>query len=118
MKAPSWRKVLRGNPIQRNVEEIRDLAWKYVKEGSSCVPLKATGGFALFGAVGSVFVALGVGLILLAVLRFFQEQFRVFHGTFSWIPYLIVAALALVVLAFTLWRISAGAGERRVKARQ
>lgn len=117
MKAPSWRKVLRGNPIQRNVEEIRDLAWKYVKE-ETLVPLKATGRFALFGAVGSVFVALGVGLILLAVLRFFQEQFRVFHGTLSWIPYLIVAALALVVLAFTLWRISAGAGERRVKARQ
>jgi hypothetical protein len=114
MKAPSWRSVLKGNSLQRDLTEIRDLALKYVKE-ETLDPLKATGRFALFGALGSVFVSLGVGLLLLGVLRFFQEQFAVFRGTLSWIPYLIVAALAVLVIALTLWRVTSGAGPRRIK---
>ena len=66
------------------------VAVRYVKE-ETLQPLKATGRFALFGALGSVFVGFGVVLLLLAVLRFLQEQFEVFRGTLSWIPYLIVA---------------------------
>jgi hypothetical protein len=33
----------------------------------------------------------------------------------SWIPYLIVVALAALVIALTLWRIISGTAKRRLK---
>ena len=115
MRVPSWRSLLRGAGVRRDLGELRDLAVRYVKE-ETVQPLKDMVRYALYGALGSVFVGLGVLFVFLAVLRFFQEQFRVFDGTLSWIPYLIVAALALLVAGVTLWRIVSGAGERRVKS--
>ncbi len=88
---------------------------RYIKE-ETIQPLKDMGRYALYGALGSVFVGVGILFIFMAVLRFFQEQFRVFDGTLSWIPYLIVAALALIVASVTLWQIVRGAGERRIKS--
>ncbi len=117
MKGPAWMKVLRGSSIREDLEEVGAVAVRYVKE-ETLEPLKATGRFALFGALGSVFVGFGVVLLLLAVLRFFQEQFEVFRGTLSWIPYFIVAGVALVVLSLTAWRVVAGAGPRRLKEKK
>jgi hypothetical protein len=117
VKGPSWLKVLRGASIREDLEDVRAVALRYVKE-ETLQPLKDTGRFALYGALGSVFVGFGLVLLLLAVLRFFQEQFAVFRGTLSWIPYFIVAGLALVVIALTAWRVVRGAGPRRLKERQ
>lgn len=114
MKNPPWRKFLRGATIQRDLEEIRDLFVKYVKE-ETVQPLKEMGRFIAFGALGSVFVGFGVTLLLLGALRFLQEQFRVLDGSLSWLPYLIVALLAIAVAALTLWRITSGAAKRRLK---
>ena len=116
MKGPSWLKVLRGASIREDLEDVRRVALRYVKE-ETLQPLKDTGRFALFGALGSVFVGFGLVLLLLAVLRFFQEQFAVFRGTLSWIPYFIVAGLALAVIGLTAWRVVRGAGPRRLKER-
>lgn len=114
MKSPPWLKLLRGTSIREDLEEVGAVALRYVKE-ETLQPLKDTGRFALYGALGSVFVGFGVVLLLLAVLRFFQEQFAVFRGSLSWIPYFIVAALAVIVLALTAWRVVRGAGPRRLK---
>ena len=109
-------KVLRGSTWREDLDDIRAVAVRYVKE-ETLQPLKDTGRFALYGALGSVFVGIGVVLLLMSVLRFFQEQFEVFRGTLSWIPYLIVAVLALLVMALTFWRVMRGAGPKRLKDR-
>ncbi|MFI5035276.1 MAG: hypothetical protein ACHQFZ_03620 [Acidimicrobiales bacterium] len=117
MKSPSWLKVLRGESLRDELEDVGSVAWRYVKE-ETLQPLKDTGRFALYGSLGSLFVGFGVVLLLLAVLRFFQEQFEVFRGTLSWIPYFIVAGLAVVVVALTLWRVVRGAGPKRINKEQ
>jgi hypothetical protein len=114
VKNQSWRKFLRGATFQRDIEEIRDLAMRYIKE-ETIQPVKDIGRFAAYGALGSLFVGFGTTLLLLAALRFLQEQFKVLDGTLSWLPYVIVAVLACGVIAFTLWRIVSGAAKRRLK---
>jgi len=114
MKTPPWRKYLPGASFKRDVEEIRGLIIAYIKE-ETIKPLKDMGRFALWGAAGSVLVGFGTALLLLASLRFFQEQFPVFRGTLSWIPYLIVAVLALAVMGLTVWRVVSGTAKRRLK---
>lgn len=115
MKISSWRKILRGSSIQSDLEEIRDLAVRYIKE-ETIAPVKQMGRFALFGAIGSLFVGFGSVLLLLGALRFLQEQFTVLNGTLSWLPYLIVAVIAALVIALTMWRIVSGSAKRRLKA--
>ena len=46
--------------------------------------------------------------MLFGALRFLQDQFKVLDGTLSWIPYLIVAVLAAIVIGLTVWRIVSG----------
>lgn len=81
-------------------------------------PLRQMGRFVLFGVVGSVAIALGTGTLLLAVLRVLQTETGAFHGNLSWLPYLIVAALALAVVGLAAWRITAGPAERRIPAKK
>jgi hypothetical protein len=114
VKNRPWRKFLRGATFQRDIEEIRGLAIRYIKE-ETIQPLKDLGRFAAYGALGSLFVGFGTTLLLLAALRFLQEQFKVLDGSLSWLPYLIVAVLACGVIALTLWRIVSGTAKRRLK---
>jgi len=114
MKKAAWRKIVRGSSIQRDLEEIKDLAVQYIKE-ETVQPLKDLGRFVAWGSAGSLLVGLGVTLMLLGALRFLQEQFPVLDGTLSWLPYLIVVVLAALVVALTLWRIVSGTAKRRLK---
>jgi flagellar biosynthesis protein FliQ len=111
MRTPSWRKFFRGASMQRDLQEIRDLFVRYFKE-QTVQPLKELGRFVLFGAVGSVFVAFGVVIGLLGVLRMVQALFPVLDGSLSFIPYLIVVVLALLVGALVVQRVFAGAARR------
>jgi len=117
VKKSSWRKFLRGASLQRDLEEIRDIAVRYIKD-ETIQPVKDMGRFAAFGALGSLFVGFGTVLILLGVLRFLQEQFPVLDGSLSWIPYLVVVLLAAAVIGLTVWRIASGIGKRRLKEGQ
>ncbi len=114
MKRTSWRKFLKGASLQRDLEEIRSIVIRYVKD-ETVQPLKEMGRFAAFGAAGSLFVGFGTVLILLGVLRFLQEQFPVLNGSLSWIPYLVVVTCAAGVIALTAWRIMSGTSKRRLK---
>lgn len=117
MKKPSWRQFLRGASLKRDLQELRAIAVRYVKE-ETVQPLKDMGRFAAFGAIGSLFVGFGTVLILLGILRFLQEQFRVLNGSLSWIPYLVVVVCAAGVIALTAWRIVSGTTKRRLKSDQ
>jgi hypothetical protein len=74
VKNKSWRRFLRGASLQRDFEELRDLAIRYVKE-ETIKPLKDLGRFVLWGTIGSVFVGFGAVLLLLGSLRYLQWQF-------------------------------------------
>ena len=114
MEKASWRKFLRGASLQKDIEDIKDLALRYIKE-ETIKPVKELGRYMLFGAIGSIFVGTGTALLLFGLLRFLQSQFRVLNGTLSWIPYLVVAAASAIVLALTAWRISSGVAKRRIE---
>jgi hypothetical protein len=111
----SWRKFLKGASLKRDLIEIRALAVRYIKE-ETIQPLKELGRFVAFGSLGSLFVGFGTTLLLIGSLRFLQEQFPVLDGSLSWLPYLIVAVLAGIVVGLTLWRIVSGTAKRRIKA--
>ena len=50
---------------------------------------------------------------LLAALRILQTETGAFHGNLSWLPYVIVSALAAVIMVLAAWRITHGAAARR-----
>lgn len=113
MKKSTWRKLMRGNSVQRDLDEIKALALRYIKE-ETIQPIKEMGRFVLWGAVGSLLVGFGYFFLLFGALRFLQDQFKVLDGTLSWIPYLIVVALAALIIGLTLWRIVSGTAKRRL----
>lgn len=114
MSYTSWRKFLRGASLQRDLQEIRGLVERYIKE-ETIQPVKEMGRFIAFGVLGSLFVGFGTTLLLIGALRFLQEQFPVLDGSLSWLPYLIVAVLACGVVGLTMWRIMSGTAKRRLK---
>jgi hypothetical protein len=89
----------------------------YVKQ-ETLDPLKSLGRFLLFGVSGSIAIAIGTGLLLLAGLRALQTETGTFHGNLSWVPYLIVAAAALAVIGLSAWRIVSGPAARRIPAKK
>jgi hypothetical protein len=114
VKKATWRKFMKGNSVQRDLDEIKDLAMRYIKE-ETIQPLKDMGRFVLWGTLGSILVGFGYLFLLLGALRFLQDQFKVLDGTLSWIPYLIVVVLAAIIVALTLWRVVSGTAKRRLK---
>lgn len=76
-------------------------------------PLKALLRFVIFGTLGSFAITLGTVLLLVAALRILQTETGAFHGNLSWLPYLIVSALAVVVMVAAGLRIAAGPAARR-----
>ncbi|HEY5111823.1 MAG TPA: phage holin family protein [Acidimicrobiales bacterium] len=115
MKNSSWRRFLRGASLQRDFEELRTIAIRYLKE-ETIKPIKDLGRFIVWGSLGSIFVGFGSVLLLFASLRYLQWQFPVLDGSLSWLPYLIVAVLALAIIGLTAWRIASGTAKRRLKA--
>lgn len=114
MKKATWRKFMRRNTIQRDLDEIKQLALRYIKE-ETIQPLKDLSRFIAWGALGSLLVGFGYLFLLFGALRFLQEQFKVLDGTLSWIPYLIVVVLAAIIVGLTVWRIVSGTAKRRLK---
>ena len=92
--------------------EFTQLVISYAKQ-ETLGPLKALGRFVAFGLIGSVALAAGAVLLLLAGLRAIQsETGSTFTGNLSWLPYVIVAAAAVVVMGLAAWRITKGPAAR------
>ena len=69
----------------------------------------------LLGIAGSFFLAFGLLLILLGVLRLLQtETGTALDGDWSWVPYAVVVVLGIAVIAVAGLRIQAGPGQRKL----
>ena len=110
MKISDLKGLMRGQTIADEAEELKNVALRYVKE-ETVDPVKALGRYTAFGCAGSFFVGLGGLLMLVGVLRMLAHGF---HGTVSWIPYLIMSVLGVVVIGFTIKKIASGPSKRRI----
>lgn len=89
------------------------LAVDYVKQ-ETLGPLRGLGRYLAFGIAGSLLLACGVILLLVALLRVLQaETGSTFAGNLSWLPYGIVAVVALGVAVAAAWRTVRGPAAKR-----
>ncbi|MDP7550109.1 MAG: hypothetical protein QF896_02810 [Acidimicrobiales bacterium] len=88
--------------------DLLDLLRRYLRE-QTVDPLRAAGRFLLFGVSGALLI--GVGVVMLAVggLRLLQGT-EMLDGSWSWAPYLLVAAGLGCVVALSVTRIGGGRG--------
>jgi hypothetical protein len=107
------RRFIEQNSLRRDLEELRDLTVKYVKE-ETVDPIQDLGRYAAYGALGSVFVGLGSLLFLVGLLRILQTETAVFHGNWSWVPYLIVVVAGVLIVGVVVWRVASGPAKRRL----
>jgi hypothetical protein len=100
------------SPLGASGGDAVQLVIAYVKQ-EALQPLQGLLRYVAFGVLGSLALALGVALLLLAALRILQTETGAFHGNLSWLPYVIVAALAAAVMGLAIWRITHGPAARR-----
>ena len=95
--------------------ELKDLVVAYAKQ-ETLEPIKGLGRFIAFGVAGSLLVAVGLVLLILAVVRVLQEELSdTFDGNWSFAPYLIALVFCIVVSVLAARGI--GAAKRRKEAR-
>ena len=103
----------RSKGLPTLVQELWDLVVGYARQ-ETVEPLKGIGRFVAFGVAGSVFVGVGVVLLLLAGLRALQEEAAdTFDGNWSWAPYGITLVATIVVIALAVAAVGRGKGRRR-----
>src|SRR3954451_7283844 len=89
--------------------ELWDLVRAYARQ-ETVEPMKGIGRFAAFGVAGSLFLSLGLVLLLLGGLRALQtETGGTFDGRWSWAPYLIALAGTGLLIAV----VARGMGKRK-----
>ncbi len=88
--------------------EALQLVIDYVKQ-ETLTPLRGLGRYILFGVVGSVALAIGLVILAVAFLRFLQgETDGAFDGNLSWLPYLIVTVVVVIVAGAAVLAVSRG----------
>jgi len=83
--------------LPTQIGELWRLVLAYFRQ-ETVEPVRNLGRFVAFGVAGSLVLGIGVSLLILAVLRFFQtETGSTFTGNLSWVPYLIMLVVSLVL---------------------
>lgn len=86
--------------------DVWHLARDYARQ-ETIDPLKDVGRYLAFGGLGALLGSVGVILLMLSGLRALQTQTgSTFAGNLSWIPYLIVLAVAGACAGYAVMRIS------------
>jgi uncharacterized membrane protein len=97
-------------------DDAFQLTVDYVKQ-ETIDPLRGLGRFLSMGIAGAFFLAFGIFLILIGILRLLQtETGTALTGNWSWVPYAVVLVLAVLVVAVAVWRITAGPAQERMPA--
>lgn len=89
-----------GTP-KDTLDELRVMVVDYAKQ-ETLDPIKNLGKWVAFGFAGALFVALGLLMLGLGLLRALQTQTDVFDGNFTWAPYLILVAVIGLAMAVTV----------------
>ncbi len=85
-----------ANPKQ-TFAEIKDMVTAYAKQ-ETVDPIKALGGWILWGIVGAIFLTIGAFLVGLGALRYMQTEVSSFEGNWSFAPYLITFAMLVLFI--------------------
>jgi hypothetical protein len=95
-------------------DDAFQLTVDYLKQ-ETIQPLKGLGRFLYMGIAGSFFLAFGILLILIGILRLLQtETGTALTGNWSWVPYVSVMVLGIAVIGIAAWRITAGPARQRL----
>ncbi len=94
----------RARRERAGVGDVIDVVKEYARQ-ETLGPLKGAGRWLALGTVGSLLLGLGSILVLVGTLRLLQTETSMFDGAWSWVPYLIVLVLALVLTVVTLSRV-------------
>jgi hypothetical protein len=95
-------------------DDAFQLTVDYLKQ-ETIAPLRGLGRFLYMGIAGSFFLAGGLLLILIGVLRLLQtETGTALSGNWSWVPYAVVVLLGIAVIGAAAWRITAGPGKEKL----
>lgn len=112
-----WQRPEEPKGTAAHVSELKDLVVTYAKQ-ETVDPLKTLGRYLGFGFAGSLFLGLGVFLLLLALLRGLQ-QIDVFvdpmapeGGTWSWAPYLITTVVGALIAGLFLMKLMSTMNKR------
>ncbi len=107
-RSRSWSapKQQSAGPIEQ-VTELKDLVISYAKQ-ETVDPLRTLGKYLGLGVAGAIMIGTGIAFGLLALLRglqqitFFNDPAQSGGGNFTWLPYLIVAFVGLVIAGLFL----------------
>jgi hypothetical protein len=95
-------------------DDAFQLTVDYLKQ-ETVQPLRGLGRFLYMGIAGSFFLAFGILLILLGILRLLQtETGTALKGDWSWVPYAAVFVLGIAVIGVAVWRITAGPAKEKL----
>jgi hypothetical protein len=95
-------------------DDAFQLTVDYLKQ-ETIDPLRGLGRFLYMGIAGSVFLAFGILLVLVGILRLLQtETGSALTGDMSWVPYAVVVLLGILVIAVAVWRVTAGPGRAKL----
>lgn len=101
----------RPAPLPTAVAELWELIVAYFKQETT-EPLKSLGRVIGFGIAGSLAIGIGVVFVAVGGLRLLQDETDVFHGNWSFVPYVIMILL-LLGMAGLVFRIGTRTKEPR-----
>ena len=96
------------NALRGEGQEAVSLIVDYIKQ-ETLDPVKGLGRYVVFGVAGSVALAIGLVVLAVGLLRLLQEATgSTFTGNLSWIPYVIIAVVVVLVAFIAVKAISRG----------
>ena len=89
------------NP-QQTVRELKDLVVAYAKQETTD-PLKGLARYVGWGLAGALLMGTGIGFLAIGLLRALEDNRGwLFHGNWSWVPY-VIDVVGLVAIAALVW---------------
>ncbi|MFP5327526.1 MAG: hypothetical protein ACLGHT_08595 [Acidimicrobiia bacterium] len=105
----------RPKPLPTLVSELWELTVTYLKQ-ETVEPIKGLGRYIALGVAGSIFVSIGLVLLVLAGLRALQtETGETFEGNWTWAPYFITLVGCAFIIGLSVRAISKGKGPKKGK---
>jgi hypothetical protein len=93
-----------GSSPSADVGEVVDLVKTYATQ-QTVGPLKTMGRWIGFGVAGVLALSFGIIIVLVGILRLLQTEVSAFQDNWSWVPYVITLAIAVIVIAVALSRV-------------